>query len=413
MRRHPRRQRSADAELVRRAARRFGLQAAAGTALVIAVLVAVTLGVLVGDQNVASDTLLADAVARADDVQDPPSGTWLVIRTPDRTQQTNDLPPGLPIGTALDRVAAGGPTELASVSVGGRTFRVRTELRDIPGSGPAAVQGVLDLSREQAQLASVLRALLIGGLVALALAALAGHWLGRRAVRPLHAALGLQRRFVADAAHELRTPLTLLSTRAQLLRRGLAGRASAERVRVEVDGVVDDAQRLAAILDDLLLAAEPSSGVVQDVVDLASLADDVVAATRPTASVQVVVSRAPSTGAARVLGSPAGLHRALTALVDNALRHAASEVVVTVTDTGRSVVVQITDDGPGIDADVLPRLFERFASGHDGPEGGTRRYGLGLALVSDIVDRHRGTVTAATRPGGGAVLRVELPTAAT
>ena len=89
----------------------------------------------------------------------------------------------------------------------------------------------------------------------------------------------------------------------------------------------------------------------------------------------------------------------MTALVDNALGHARSEVVVTVGRRGRSVVVEVRDDGPGISDDVLPRMFTRFAG--DRAEatvpGARRHYGLGLALVSEIATRHGGTVTATNR----------------
>jgi two-component system, OmpR family, sensor kinase len=408
MPRRPRR--NPDAELVRRATRRLAMQTVIGAAIVVAILVGVTTAVLVRDQSAAADVLLADTVARADDVDDPPAGTWLVIRTTAGTAQTDGLPAGLPDTTALDRVAAGGPVEAGDLSLDGRDFRVRTELRQVPGNGMAVVQAVLDLSIDHAQLLSVLRALLIGGIVGLALAAAAGSWLGRRAVRPLQTALGLQRRFVADAGHELRTPLTLLSTRAQLLRRRARSGAAAEALRGDLDGVVDDARRLAEILDDLLLAADPLATQPDEPVDLEWLADGVLASAAPAARLAGVrLTRVGPPAPAWVRGAAAGLRRALVALVDNAVRHATAEVTVAVTPSNASVIVEVTDDGPGIDAQMLPRLFQRFASDTARDEVGPRRYGLGLALVNDIIYRHEGTVSAANRDGGGAVFRIVLP----
>jgi two-component system OmpR family sensor kinase len=406
----PRRpRRSPDAELVRRATRRLAVQTVIGAAIVVAILVGVTAVMLVRDQSAAADVLLADTVARADDVDDPPAGTWLVIRTAAGTAQTNGLPAGLPDTSALDRVAAGGGMESTDLAVDGRDFRVRTELRQVPDAGTAVVQAVLDLGIDHAQLLSVLRALLIGGIVGLALAAAAGSWLGRRAVRPLQTALGLQRRFVADAGHELRTPLTLLSTRAQLLRRHSRSNAGADALRGDVDGVVDDARRLAEILDDLLLAADPLASQPDEPVDLDELADEVLAAATPAAELAGVrITRVGPPVPAWVRGAVTGLRRALVALTDNAVRHATAEVMVSVTPSGGSVIVEVADDGPGIDAQMLPRLFQRFASDTAGHGVGPRRYGLGLALVSDIVDRHGGTVSAANREGGGAVLRIML-----
>ncbi len=147
-------------------------------------------------------------------------------------------------------------------------------------------------------------------------------------------------------------------------------------------------------------------------VDIAAVVDEVVAATTPAATTAGMTITAPHVpGPAVVRGSSAGLRRALTALTDNAVRHASTVVVIDVSTIGRSVVVEITDDGPGIDAAMLPRLFDRFASTGDAHGVGPRRYGLGLALVSEIVQRHGGSVAAANPPDGGASLRIELPRA--
>ena len=185
-------------------------------------------------------------------------------------------------------------------------------------------------------------------------------------------------------------------------------------MRPDLDGLIADAQRLAAILDDLLLAADPRGSRPDRPIDLDELADEVVAACAATArTTRIRLARAAvSTEPAWVCGTAAGLHRALTAMVDNAIRHANSEVRVAVTRADGRIVLEVADDGPGIDGQLLPRLFDRFASDPAGTDTGRRRYGLGLALVSEIADRHGGTVSAANRDGG-AVLWIELPVLST
>jgi two-component system, OmpR family, sensor kinase len=403
---HPRA--AGDAALVRRAALRLGLQAAAGTLVVVALMI-VVLGVLLARSAAADeDTRLAATAGNADDVSDPPGGMWIVLRGRGTTAASPGLPAGLPLTAALDRVAAGGPAEDTAITLAGHDYRVRTQARPRPQA--VQVQVVLDEAPAEAQRTALLRALCVAGLVGLVLTAAVGVGLGRRAVRPLQTALVVQRRFVADAGHELRTPLTLLSTRAQMLRRKLPRHGAAEEVLAPaVDAVVADARRLAAILDDLLLATDPRSSTDDAVVDLAEVAASVVDAARFGATGVGVTVALTAASPTPVRGSEAGLHRAVTAVVDNAVRHAATVVSVSVSAVGRRAVVEIADDGPGIDAAVLPRVFARFATTGTERPGVTRRYGIGLALVGDVVARHGGTVDARNRPEGGAVFTLSLP----
>jgi two-component system OmpR family sensor kinase len=102
------------------------------------------------------------------------------------------------------------------------------------------------------------------------------------------------------------------------------------------------------------------------------------------------------------------LRRALTALLDNAVRHADRTVVVRVAATAREAVLDVTDDGPGVDPALAGRLFDRFASTR--PRTGPRRYGLGLALVAEIIAAHSGRVELlGDRTGTGTTVRVTLP----
>jgi len=400
----PRRAQHPDDALVRRAAVRMGIMAGLGAGAIVAVLTAAALLVLLDNQRAAAATLLADTVHRADDAVDAPSGMWLAIQQGGGVSVSPGLPPGLPIRAAMDEVRRTGGADIREVALDGTRFRIRTESR-----GQAIVQAGLDLRSARAQSISVLRALLLIGGVGLALAALAGAWVARRAVRPLASALTLQRCFVADASHELRTPVTLLRTRAQLIRRSVPDNASTKLLD-EVDGLVGDASQLSAILDDLLLAAD-SREDTRTVVDLVELTEQITASSSSYArDSKIRISCVPGPPA-RVLGSPVALRRALTALLDNAIRHAHATVRLSAVHTRNQVVVDVHDDGPGIDPDIEPRLFDRFASMPASGSPGPRRYGLGLALVSDITARHDGTVSAIRSDRHGATIRLTLPAA--
>ena len=392
--------RDPDSRLVHRTMLRIGLQSAIAVLVAVAALgIAIVLIIHETERHQQSGEL-ATAIARADDVTDPPAGVWLVVRHDGRTTATPHLPAGLPDQTALDAVSADGTARENDFHVGRREYRVRTERR-----GDGVVQAALDLRYAHEERDRLVQVLLFGGGVGLVLAGLTGAWIGRRAVTPLVGALALQRRFVADAGHELRTPLTLLSTRAQLLRRRLRDEPAAS----DVDGLVADTRTLAAILDDLLLAADPRTAVPSRPVDLAALLREAVAAAEPAAAEQgtrLTLTTVPATAD----GHEAGLRRAVNALLDNGIRHAHTTVHVALTRTATQARVDVTDDGPGIDADLLPTLFTRFTPGPaDTTPTERRRYGLGLSLVSEIAARHGGSVSAHNHPDGGAVLSLTLP----
>jgi two-component system OmpR family sensor kinase len=410
--------RGSETRALRRAAVRLGLQTGVAVAIVVVALVGVALIVVLRSQHSAAVDLIQQTVRRADDVTDPPAAAWLVIRTPTKLLSTKGLPKGFPDLAALD-AAANGSESTRSEEVSGKSYLVYTLQRR-----GAVVQGVLDLSSDRAERDRLVSALLLSGGLGLALAAFAGAFLASRAMKPLASALALQRRFVADASHELRTPLTLLSTRAQLVQRGLRRRQDPSSLAADIDGLVTDADNLAMVLEDLLVAADPRGDTPDESIDLCIVAEQVAAACEPAArasGVSIDCSLRPEP--VIIDAAPGAIRRALTALVDNAVRHAQSEVTVSVVVKGTRAIIEVSDDGPGIDASMLPRLFDRFESSGEAPDGAAgdtagerRRYGLGLALVSEVAARHHGEVSARNRVAagttgstGGATLELALP----
>jgi signal transduction histidine kinase len=224
----------------------------------------------------------------------------------------------------------------------------------------------------------------------------------------LEAASTRQRQFVSDASHELRSPVTAIRADLEV--------ALTEGERADwpavATAVLAEESRLEALLADLLILAAgdeapvPAAGAVVDVAALARSE-----ARRPHA-VPVTVEAARN-GTATVAGRSEQLARVVTNLVDNAARHARTQVVVTVaraaTPAGDCVRLTVDDDGPGIPAADRERVFERFTRLDDArarDEGGT---GLGLAVVRSIAERHRGTAHIETGPLGGARAVVDLP----
>lgn len=393
-----------DEVLVRRAARGVAVQAAALVALAMLLLIALVTLVVVRGQTGAADDLLRSAVATADDVGDPPAGTWLVMTGPSGTTSTPGLPSGLLPELAALRARAATQVELITVENDDGEYRIANGL--VEGK---RVQAVLNLATAHKDRARLLQAMGSAAVLGLLLAGLLGVLIGRRAVRPLAQALTLQRAFVADAGHELRTPLTLLSTRAQVLGRALRRTGASDEIVGDADGVVEDTRRLAGVVDDLLVAADPRGADNYEPVDLIRMARDVTDAARAHAEqAGVRLHWAADTDTARALGSPSAIRRATIALVDNAIDHTPSggEVRIAVRRQRGDVILAVSDTGPGIGPEAAQRVLRRFDSG--GHRVGRRHYGLGLALAHDVANRLGGQLRLAPSEIG-ATFELVLP----
>ncbi|WP_203757785.1 sensor histidine kinase [Cellulomonas chitinilytica] len=201
-----------------------------------------------------------------------------------------------------------------------------------------------------------------------------------------------QRTFVADAAHELRSPLAALRTSVDVARAHPESYGTGE-LAADLEREV---LRMQALVDDLLLLARVGSApTVRTDVDLGSLARDVAAMPRTGAPVTVV-------GSGAGLGQAASLGRVVRNLVDNAARHAATRVLVTVADG--AVVVE--DDGRGIAEADRERVFERFVRLDDAREREAGGSGLGLAIAREVAREQAGDVLLGVSELGG--LRAEL-----
>ncbi|GGY98733.1 sensor histidine kinase [Streptomyces nitrosporeus] len=216
-----------------------------------------------------------------------------------------------------------------------------------------------------------------------------------------------QRRFVADAAHELRSPLTTLLASLEV--------ALAYPERTDWPAAVTTAarqtRRLQALTEDLLLLARldtraPAAG--PETVDLAALASRLTEQYPLTE--RPLTLTCDSTAPAHVHGNPGAYERLLRNLIDNAARHAAHRIQVTVQNQDTWVVLTVHDDGPGVPAEDAERVFERFVRLDDArsrDHGGT---GLGLAIARDLAHRNRGTLTLVPQTLG-ACFRLRLPRA--
>ena len=356
-------------------------------------------------------------------------------------------PPGVPV----DRLAlptGGGSTPRPPVvrgpwtqELGGRPYR----LVAITTADEVQVRIGRSLAETNRVLASVRNQSILVGLGVIVLAALAGAAIARRTTRPVTrlsaaaeavAATGRldvdvppagrdeigrlarafasmlaaltrsrdqQQRLVQDAGHELRTPLTSLRANIGTLRRypDLGGEARA-RVLGDLDSEV---RELSALVDELVtLAVDRHDDEPEQTVALDRLAERAADRARRRSGREIVVHAEE----AAVVARPQALLRAVANLLDNAVKFSpeGKPIELTVHPGG----LEVRDHGPGIAAEDLPYVFDRFyrAVGARSLPGS----GLGLAIVRQIVEEAGGTVRAANHPGGGAVLTLRLPPAA-
>lgn len=197
-----------------------------------------------------------------------------------------------------------------------------------------------------------------------------------------------QGRFIASASHELRTPIAVLSSKVYA--------SEIEAIRA----LAPDVQRLATMTEQLLDLQRLDNNRNDAVLDLAAIARRVAGDMAPLviaggSSIEVDVLSSEA-----CTGDEAALERVIMNLVQNAVEHGGTHVIVRVAGT----VLEVEDDGPGIPIQERDRVFEPFHRLQPRATGS----GLGLNLVKEVVARHRGDVTICDAAGGGTIFRVEL-----
>ncbi len=212
---------------------------------------------------------------------------------------------------------------------------------------------------------------------------------------------------VSTVAHELRSPLTSVKGfTATLLAKW--ERFNDDQKKLMLQTVNADADRVTRLLTELLDVSRIDSGRLE----VRKQVVDVVAAVRKAVAGRVAGGEPEDRFVVDVTGAlpevwvdPDKLDQVVGNLVENALRHGAGTVTVTVGPEGDGCAVVVADEGPGIPPELAQRVFTRFWRGGD-RRGGT---GLGLYIVKGLVEAHGGSVEVTRAPSGGAAFRVVLP----
>lgn len=222
-----------------------------------------------------------------------------------------------------------------------------------------------------------------------------------------------RRLFFAKVSHELRTPVTVMRGEAEV---ALADRRDdPDHLREALGHVIANTEYLQRRIEELLSLAQAEDGQItlrdgpvrMDVV-MAHVRD---AAQAYAASLGVALTMRLPPGDLVVRGDARWLEQAFLAVLDNAVKFSPADgaVALVMTDGGESLLVEISDQGPGIVESQLPRVFDAYYQAEEGRvRGGT---GLGLALARWVVERHGGVISARNETAGGCTVAISLPRA--
>jgi signal transduction histidine kinase len=241
------------------------------------------------------------------------------------------------------------------------------------------------------------------------------------ALASLREADARRRRLFADISHELRTPTTVIRGEAEITLRGVDKPAA--EYRQALSRIVETARQLASVIDDLLAMARSDIDTLslrRETVDLQALAAEVIAQAGPLAERQGVSLHTPGTvGASHLVhGDPLRLRQLLGILLDNATRYSRPGGAVTVglhdepatAGAAARVVLTVEDEGIGIPADELPRVFERHFRGARARSHDAEGSGLGLGIARALAQAHGGALSLDSG-SHGTVARLSLPSA--
>jgi two-component system, OmpR family, sensor kinase len=230
----------------------------------------------------------------------------------------------------------------------------------------------------------------------------------------LEAAFSRERRLIADASHELKTPLTVINANAQMLERWADRDESLRREAIAT--IRAESASMARVLNALLTLAKTDNpdALNMEPVEASSVVRDAATALRGAAEAKGLTLAVDVDGPAWVRGEPGLLRQLVTNLTENAIKFTSKGgISVSLHRNGASAAIAVTDSGPGIPADALPHVFDRFYRADPARSRAVEGTGLGLAVVRNIVRVHAGDIAVSSEEGRGATFSVTLPLIAT
>jgi two-component system, OmpR family, manganese sensing sensor histidine kinase len=274
------------------------------------------------------------------------------------------------------------------------------------------LQAAVPLSATQADLHQFRLVLIISVPITLGMISLAGWWLGGVAMQPIRQAYNQLQRFTADASHELRTPLAAILSNAQVGLLMLKGDRQQQR---RLEDIVDSTKSMTTLVNNLLFLARHQGRLAANAlkpVDLTGLLKEIAehyAEKAIDTQLKLMTELPPQS--IQVSADPDLLRQAITNLLNNAYKYTppAGQIHLRLDPNPRWAVIQVEDSGIGIPPADLPFIFERFYRVDTERSHHRGGFGLGLAIVQQVVEAHGGQIHVTSTPGKGSMFQIELP----
>lgn len=266
---------------------------------------------------------------------------------------------------------------------------------------------VLRASQIHAAEQSLIYSLLMTNIAIWAVGGVGSYYLARRTLEPIERAHEAQSRFSSDASHELRTPLASMKTELEVALRDTT--LQKEEMRELLTSNLEEVNKLTKLSQTLLqLSRLDHDNIERGRVNLVEVLNAVLPRFGDDAQRLKITSKPHTT----VLANISAAEELFTILIDNALKYSPENSTVTLKflRVKQLAGFEITNDGSGIPASILPRIFDRFFRADNARTGGSRRsYGLGLSLAKKLVEVHGGELSVSSQEGGPTTFRVLLP----
>lgn len=279
--------------------------------------------------------------------------------------------------------------------IGSQFFRLKAE-----DTGSFLV--VLDARMEISRAHSLLKTTALTGLLAYLILGLTAALLIRRMTRPVQDAFDRQKQFVWDASHELKTPLAVISANAEVLAGEIGENEWLQYIQSEV-------KRTDHLVQNLLTLARMDKGTVEPVFRPFDLSQAVLQVALPFESTVFEAGKTLDLevpDGVSVKGDEDMIQQLVVILLSNAVKYSDEHGSIRVELDPRGPVLRVHNTGPAIDPEALPHVFDRFFRADSSHNRETPGNGLGLAIAKNIVEAHKGTITAESSPEKGTTFTV-------